>query len=149
MTSVDVNDPAALSQPVSLSYLLSEYLIQGISTLLQAVLTFRQAGPSQSGLLAHAQLDNLVGSETCFSSLCPPAVCVPRLSFTRLCLSLHAPVCLATHLFSPGHASLSACLCFYILDAFASLSPTQDSPSASRFRFPQVPSLCCSSSVNS
>lgn len=53
-----MNDPVCV--PL-IQYLLTEYLIQGISSLSQAVLTFRQAGLFQGGP------DNLVGCETCFS----------------------------------------------------------------------------------
>lgn len=45
MTPAGVNDPVALSQSVSLSYLSTAYRIQRISSLLWAVLTFRQASP--------------------------------------------------------------------------------------------------------
>ena len=101
ITSVDVNDPAALSLSVSLSYLLAAYLIQGISSLFQAVLTFRQAGPFQRELLAHARLDNLVVSETCF----PPSF--PRLSVAPVSLSLS---CLF----------ISVCSCLFLSSPFLS-----------------------------
>lgn len=119
MTSADVNDPAALSQSVSLSYLSAAYLIQGISSLLQAVLTFRQAGPFQRELLAHKGPDNLVGSETCF----PPSflkLSVSHVSFhsyvsVTLCLFLSSPFLpLVMHLSLPDSVLHLRCICISI-----------------------------------
>lgn len=116
MTSTDVNDPAALSQSASLSYLSTAYRIQCISSLLRAVLTFRQAGPSQRELLAHTRRDNLV------NSLLPLAVCFSCLSFTLV--SVYLSVCFSAHLFSlVMHLSLPVSF-FHIWGVFASLSPT-------------------------
>lgn len=83
----DVNDPAALSQSVSLSYLSSAYLIQCISSLLRAVLTFRQAGPLQRELLAHTRLDNLVSSLLpSFKLSVSPVSLLPSCLFISVCM---------------------------------------------------------------
>ena len=137
-------------QSVSLSYLLAAYLIQGISSLFQAVLTFRQAGPFQRELLAHARLDNLVVSETCF----PPSF--PRLSVAPVSLSLSClfiSVCSCLFLSSPflsWHASLSTCFCF-TFEVYLHLYLLPGPPICFLFGAPvfsQLPSLCCSSSVS-
>lgn len=127
------------SQSVSLSYLLPACLTQCISSLLQAVLTFRQAGPFQRELLAHTRLDNLVSSELCLLPSFPNCL---SLFHSHVCLSLC--VCVGSPFLS-CHASFSSYLfLFYIWGVFATLSPTLTTHlfSALFSCFSQLPSLC-------
>lgn len=118
--STDINDPTALTHSVSLSYLLTAYLIQCISLLLQAVLTFRQASPFQKELLAHAWRDNLVSFETCFPPSSHKLSVSPMCSFlSHVCLSLSWCQFLGSPFLS-SRVSLYLCL-FHILGIFASL----------------------------
>lgn len=136
-------------QSVSLSYLLTAYLIQGISSLLQALLTFRQAGPFQRELLAHVWGDNLVGSET--SS--PPSflkLFLLSLFYSSVCLSLCAHVCFISSPSLSCHASLSTCL-YFTFDVYLHVYLLPRRPVCFLFCalvFLNFPSLCSMSSVN-
>lgn len=134
MTSAD--DPAALSRSVSLSYLLTAYLLQGISSPLQAVLTLRRGRcPFRRELLALARLDNLFGSETCF----PPYF--PQLSVTLLSV-------VSRRTFSPLSCIFSCMVLSYISGVFTSLSPIKSTHLFSALCPCVSPSLCGISSVN-
>lgn len=141
MTPAD--DPAALSRSVSLSYLLTAYLLQGISSPLQAVLTLRRGRcPFRRELLALARLDNLFRSETCF----PPYF--PQLSVTLLSVYLCALVFVSRRTFSPPSCIFSCMVLSYISGVFTSLSPIKSTHLFSALCPCVSPSLCGISSVN-
>lgn len=141
MTSAD--DPAALSQSVSLSYLLTAYLLQGISWLLQAVLTLRRGWcPFQRELLALARLDNLFRSEACF----PPSFL--QLSVTLLSVYLCVLVFVSRRTFSPLSCIFFCMFLSYISGVFTSLSPIKSTHLFSVLCPCFSPSPCNISSVN-